>query len=65
MSAFNIGNITVGDGAPFFLIAGPCVIEDEETTFRVARFLRETSESLEIPVIFKASYDKSPKSAVS
>ena len=64
MSAFNIGNITVGDGAPFFLIAGPCVIEDEETTFRVAQFLRETSESLEIPVIFKASYDKANRTSI-
>jgi 2-dehydro-3-deoxyphosphooctonate aldolase (KDO 8-P synthase) len=64
MTAFNIGNITMGDGAPFFLIAGPCVIEDEEITLRIAQFLRETKESLEIPVIFKASYDKANRTSI-
>lgn len=64
MSAFSLGNITMGDGAPLFLIAGPCVIEDEETTLKVARFLRETKESLEIPVIFKASYDKANRTSL-
>ncbi len=56
-------SILAPDG-PFFLIAGPCVIEDEETTFRVADFLRDTAEAMEIPVIFKASYDKANRSSL-
>ncbi len=46
------------------MIAGPCVIENEETTLRVATFLRETSDDLEIPVIFKTSYDKANRTSL-
>ncbi|MBE0641114.1 MAG: 3-deoxy-8-phosphooctulonate synthase, partial [Bacteroidales bacterium] len=48
----------------FFLIAGPCVIEDEETTLEIARFLREIGEDLEIPIVFKASYDKANRTSL-
>ncbi len=50
---------------PFFLIAGPCVIENEEITLGVARYLEETSEQLDIPVIFKSSYDKANRTSIS
>jgi 2-dehydro-3-deoxyphosphooctonate aldolase (KDO 8-P synthase) len=60
----NIRNITIEEAGPFFLVAGPCVIEDEATTLRVATFLRETSEATEIPVIFKTSYDKANRTSV-
>ena len=56
--SIQIGNITIEEDGPFFLIAGPCVIEDEETTSKVANFLKELSESMDVPVIFKTSYDK-------
>ena len=49
-----IGRLEIGTNGPFFLIAGPCVIENEETTLNVARFLRETGEALVIPIIFNA-----------
>ena len=49
---------------PFFVIAGPCVIEDEALTGQVAQFLRETSDLLDVPVIFKASYDKANRTSV-
>lgn len=52
-----------GEGT-FFLIAGPCVIEDEETTLKVAAFLKETGEALDIPVIFKTSYDKANRTSL-
>jgi 2-dehydro-3-deoxyphosphooctonate aldolase (KDO 8-P synthase) len=64
MSGFKIGNITVGGGAPFFLISGPCVIEDEKTTLEVAQFLRNITDDLEIPIIFKASYDKANRTSI-
>jgi len=41
-----------------FLIAGPCVIEDEETTFEIAHKIKNICDKLKIPVIFKASYKK-------
>ncbi|MBN2123012.1 MAG: 3-deoxy-8-phosphooctulonate synthase, partial [Deltaproteobacteria bacterium] len=56
--SFSIGRLRVGDEGPFFVIAGPCVIEDLDVTLRVAHFLKEASERLDIPVIFKSSYDK-------
>lgn len=59
-----IGNLTIEEKGPFFLIAGPCVIENEETTLRVASFLKETSELLNVPVIFKSSYDKANRTSL-
>ncbi|MBW1785569.1 MAG: 3-deoxy-8-phosphooctulonate synthase [Deltaproteobacteria bacterium] len=53
------------DNSRFFVIAGPCVIEDEATTLEVARFLRDTAEALDLPVIFKASYDKANRTSIS
>ena len=54
----------MGGGAPFVLIAGPCVIETPERTRRIARFLKELTASLGIPFIFKASYDKANRTSV-
>lgn len=62
--SINIGNLTIRQGGPFFLISGPCVIEDEETTLKVADFLRETAELLEMPVVFKSSYDKANRTSL-
>jgi 2-dehydro-3-deoxyphosphooctonate aldolase (KDO 8-P synthase) len=59
-----IGNLTIEENGPFFLIAGPCVIEDEETTLEVATYLKETSEAMDLPVIFKTSYDKANRTSV-
>ncbi len=64
MDPIQIGGLTITEKGPFFAIAGPCVIESEETTLRVATFLRETSESLDIPVIFKSSYDKANRTSL-
>ena len=46
----------------FFLMAGPCVIEDEKSPFAIAEKLRLMTEKLEIPFIFKASYRKANRS---
>ncbi|MFO7713985.1 3-deoxy-8-phosphooctulonate synthase [Desulfosarcina sp.] len=49
----------------FFLISGPCVIEDEAITLRIAARLKELTGSLGIPFTFKASYDKANRTAIS
>lgn len=59
-----IGRVVIQEKGPFFLIAGPCVVENEEMTLSVADFLRETEEGLGVPVIFKASYDKANRTSV-
>ncbi|KPK30689.1 MAG: 2-dehydro-3-deoxyphosphooctonate aldolase [Betaproteobacteria bacterium SG8_40] len=53
----------VGLDRPLFLIAGPCVIESRDFVFDVAGQLKEIAGSLEIPYIFKASYDKANRSS--
>jgi 2-dehydro-3-deoxyphosphooctonate aldolase (KDO 8-P synthase) len=60
----NIGRVVIGEKGPFFLIAGPCVVETEDITMTVADFLMETEQRLGIPVIFKASYDKANRTSV-
>lgn len=53
----------VGLNHPFFLIAGPCVIENESMTMLVAEQLKETTSSLGINFIFKSSFDKANRSS--
>jgi len=53
----------VGPDRPFFLIAGPCVIESEALVMEVAGRMRELTRELGIPYVFKASYDKANRSS--
>ncbi len=53
----------VGSDRPFFLIAGPCVIESEGLVIDVAGRLKEMTSELHIPFIFKASFDKANRSS--
>jgi 2-dehydro-3-deoxyphosphooctonate aldolase (KDO 8-P synthase) len=53
----------VGLERPFFLIAGPCVVESEQLQMDVAGQLKEITSSLGIPFIFKSSYDKANRSS--
>jgi 2-dehydro-3-deoxyphosphooctonate aldolase (KDO 8-P synthase) len=53
----------VGLDKPFFLIAGPCVVESEQLQMDVAGQLKEITASLGIPFIFKSSYDKANRSS--
>ncbi|MCQ2283914.1 MAG: 3-deoxy-8-phosphooctulonate synthase [Bacteroidales bacterium] len=48
----------------FFLIAGPCVVEGEEITLRIAREIKAICEELDIPYLFKASYKKANRSSL-
>ena len=53
----------VGLDRPFFLIAGPCVIESAELTEQIAVRLRDITTRLSIPFVFKASFDKANRSS--
>jgi len=59
-----VGNLTVGQGCPLVLISGPCVIEDYETTREIAAHLKEATDKLEMPFVFKASFDKANRTSV-
>jgi 2-dehydro-3-deoxyphosphooctonate aldolase (KDO 8-P synthase) len=59
-----MNDIVIGGAAPFVLIAGPCVIEDEETTREIAVFLKNITGRLKLPFIFKASYDKANRTSL-
>ncbi|HWG30501.1 MAG TPA: 3-deoxy-8-phosphooctulonate synthase [Steroidobacteraceae bacterium] len=58
-----LGSHEVGLERPFFLIAGPCVIESATLTQEIAGRLREITQRLRIPFVFKASYDKANRSS--
>jgi 2-dehydro-3-deoxyphosphooctonate aldolase (KDO 8-P synthase) len=60
-----VGNVTIGRGRPLALIAGPCVMEPGDMTFRIARDLVSVCHSLKVPLIFKASFDKANRTSVS
>ncbi|MEI6354152.1 MAG: 3-deoxy-8-phosphooctulonate synthase [Methylococcus sp.] len=53
----------IGAQEPFFLMAGPCVIESEELAMETAGTLKELTEALGIPFIYKSSFDKANRSS--
>lgn len=59
----NVGNIKCG-ADQMFLISGPCVIEDESIMMKVAEELKEITERLKIPLIYKSSFQKDNRSSV-
>ncbi len=58
-----LASFEVGQDLPFFLIAGPCVIESEALVMDVAGRLKELTRALSIPFVFKASFDKANRSS--
>lgn len=54
---------TVGINQPFFLIAGPCVIESRQMALDTAGYLKEVTDELGIPFIYKSSFDKANRSS--
>ncbi|MGD9733816.1 MAG: 3-deoxy-8-phosphooctulonate synthase [Desulfamplus sp.] len=52
------------DRYPLFLISGPCVIENRDITFEIASKLKEITSKLNIPFIFKASFDKANRTSI-
>ena len=59
-----IGNVRFGANRPLALIAGPCVIESEQVTIRLAERLMTICNALSMPLIFKASYDKANRTSL-
>jgi 2-dehydro-3-deoxyphosphooctonate aldolase (KDO 8-P synthase) len=58
-----LASVEVGADRPFFLIAGPCVVESEALVLDVAGRLKEMTGELGIPFVFKASFDKANRSS--
>ncbi len=58
-------DIQFGDKLPFVLIAGPCVIETKAHALKLAKALAEITDDLDIPFIYKSSYDKANRTALS
>ncbi len=64
MREITIGNITAGGNNPPLIIAGPCVIENEEIIFHTAQRLKEICLSVGLPFVFKSSFDKANRTSV-
>lgn len=59
-----VGQVRIGGGLPFAVIAGPCVIESKESALRHAAALKEKADRAGVPYIFKSSYDKANRSSL-
>jgi 2-dehydro-3-deoxyphosphooctonate aldolase (KDO 8-P synthase) len=64
VQAVTLGEISIGGGSPFVLIAGPCVIESEAHALDLAGRLVDIARRARVPFIFKASYDKANRTSV-
>ncbi len=64
MKKIRINNFEIGGGAPFVLVAGPCVIENRELARQTAGRLKELAGGLGIPLVFKSSYDKANRTSL-
>src|SRR5271156_6026964 len=62
-TSFQVGDVHIGSG-DLFLIAGPCVIENEEHAMRMAEIIKGVTKALDFPFIFKASYDKANRTSI-
>jgi 2-dehydro-3-deoxyphosphooctonate aldolase (KDO 8-P synthase) len=63
VAAVTLRNISIGDGRPFALIAGPCVIESEAHVAEIAGQLVDITARVGVPFIFKASFDKANRTS--
>jgi 2-dehydro-3-deoxyphosphooctonate aldolase (KDO 8-P synthase) len=59
-----VGPVTIGRG-PFVLIGGPCVIESRDLTLETAQSIADITRRLNVPFIFKSSYDKANRTSIS
>jgi 2-dehydro-3-deoxyphosphooctonate aldolase (KDO 8-P synthase) len=63
VTSLKLGDLTIGGGSPFVLIAGPCVIESEAHALDLAGRLADIARRTGVPFIFKASYDKANRTS--
>ncbi|HTK95583.1 MAG TPA: 3-deoxy-8-phosphooctulonate synthase, partial [Terriglobales bacterium] len=61
--SFKLGKVTIGSGG-LFLIAGPCVIENEKHALKMAECITGVAKALHLPYVFKASYDKANRTSL-
>lgn len=59
-----IGDLKLGGSEPLLLVAGPCVIESRDLCLKIAEELKRLCGQLEVPFVFKASYDKANRTSV-
>ena len=59
----NLCGHNVGNDQPFFLLAGPCVIESEALALETAGMLKEITSKLDIPFVYKSSFDKANRTS--
>jgi 2-dehydro-3-deoxyphosphooctonate aldolase (KDO 8-P synthase) len=62
--AVRVGDLTIGAGRPFALIAGPCVIESRESVLRHAETIRDVARRVGVPFVFKCSFDKANRTSL-
>ena len=65
MEPVTVGNYPCGGQSPLLVIAGPCVIESEDSTLSLAEQLAETARNLNLNLVFKASFDKANRTSLS
>lgn len=58
------GSVTIGGNSPLALIAGPCVIESEQSAMDMAKRIKDIASKLKIPYIFKSSFDKANRLSI-
>lgn len=61
----HIANTKLGGGNPLFIIAGPCVIENEDIIFSTAKKLKDICSTIGLPLLFKSSFDKANRTSLS
>ena len=61
--SFYIQSVEIGGPRPFYLL-GPCSLECESFVWEMARSIKSIAENLDIPLIFKASYDKANRTSI-
>jgi 2-dehydro-3-deoxyphosphooctonate aldolase (KDO 8-P synthase) len=59
-----VNSVIIGGNKPLVLLAGPCVIEGEEVTLRIAQRIKEIASWVGMDLIFKSSYDKANRSSI-
>ena len=64
MNVITVNNVRFGDRDRFVLICGPCVIENETSVLEHAGQIKSIADDLDVPFIFKASYDKANRSSI-
>tara|TARA_Y100000768_G_C23894727_1_gene641989 strand:- start:152 stop:985 length:834 start_codon:yes stop_codon:yes gene_type:complete len=64
MIKINLQNYTISNNLPFILIAGPCVLENEQTCLKIAEEIKLICHDLKINFVFKSSFDKANRTSI-